>query len=193
MGGNSSDSCYGACYYADMQEEWRPIIGYDGYEISNLGRVRSFRPINRCSPAPNEPRMLAPFTKGRRKYLYCSLRKEGKLWSARVHHLVLEAFVGVCPEGLQGCHADDNQANNRIDNLYWGTQKQNVADKIRNGKQVRGSLNHFASIDEQMVRTIKEALLRDPHRGSIGRISEATGVSRHIISNIKNGKSWLHI
>jgi len=176
-----------------MHETWITVSGYDGYEVSNLGRVRSTRPINRFAREPDTPRILNPFSKGKRRYLYCSLRKDGVLWSARVHHLVLEAFVGPRLEGLEGCHKDDNQENNRLDNLYWGTPAQNVEDKLRNGKQVRGSANHFAAIDENKAKEIKLALRMDSSRGNIERISKALNVSRHIVSNIKNEKSWRHL
>lgn len=47
-----------------------------------------------------------------------------------VHRLVLETFVGPCPEGMEACHAPDYEpANNRLCNLRWDTPKANSADK----------------------------------------------------------------
>jgi hypothetical protein len=52
-----------------------------------------------------------------------------------VHRLVLEAFVGPCPEGMSSSlHHDDDPSNNRLSNLSWGTQKDNYADAVRNGR-----------------------------------------------------------
>jgi len=50
-----------------------------------------------------------------------------------VHRLVLEAFVGPCPEGMECRHIDGNPANNRLENLTWGTRQDNRLDDIING------------------------------------------------------------
>jgi hypothetical protein len=50
-----------------------------------------------------------------------------------VHHLVLEAFVGPCPDGLEGCHEDGDPTNNHHTNLRWGTRKSNMEDRTRHG------------------------------------------------------------
>ena len=50
----------------------------------------------------------------------------------RVHRMVLEAFVGPCPEGMQCRHLNDVKNDNRLNNLAWGTRKENSADAIRN-------------------------------------------------------------
>lgn len=57
----------------------------------------------------------------------------------KVHRLVMEAFVGPCPEGLEVLHWDDNPANNHLSNLRYGTRSENVKDRVRNG------IHHFAS------------------------------------------------
>jgi hypothetical protein len=45
-------------------ERWLPIAGAPGYEVSDLGRVRCWRPRNRIAHAPAEPRMLKPLLRG---------------------------------------------------------------------------------------------------------------------------------
>jgi hypothetical protein len=47
--------------------------------------------------------------------------------------LVLEAFVGPCPDGLEACHWDDDPTNNRLSNLRWDTSIANKRDMARNG------------------------------------------------------------
>lgn len=106
-----------------MSEKWLPIAGYEGlYDISDWGRVWS-----RLTE-----RFLKPMTAGsyHRVALYCDgIRKVHK-----VHHLVLENFVGPRPLGLMGCHRDDDDSNNRLTNLRWDTQSSNARDCIRNGR-----------------------------------------------------------
>jgi hypothetical protein len=58
-------------------------------------------------------------------------RKSRKKKQLMVHHLVLRAFVGPCPAGMQTRHLDGNPANNRLDNLCWGTPKENAEDCAR--------------------------------------------------------------
>ena len=48
--------------------------------------------------------------------------------SRRVDHLVLDAFYGPRPKGLESCHWDDDSANNDIDNLRWDTHRANKFD-----------------------------------------------------------------
>ena len=51
-----------------------------------------------------------------------------------VHRLVLLAFIGPCPSGMEGLHADDMPSNNTLSNLRWGTREQNHEDRKRNGR-----------------------------------------------------------
>ncbi len=53
--------------------------------------------------------------------------------NAKVHILVLEAFVGPRPLGLEGCHDDGDPANNRLTNLRWDTPSSNAVDRVRHG------------------------------------------------------------
>lgn len=50
----------------------------------------------------------------------------------RVHHAVLEAFVGPRPAGALGRHLDDDPTNNHYSNLAWGNDLENAADRRRN-------------------------------------------------------------
>jgi hypothetical protein len=52
-----------------------------------------------------------------------------------IHRLVIEAFVGPKPPGKGACHKDGNPLNNCVDNLYWGTQTENMMDCARHGKR----------------------------------------------------------
>jgi hypothetical protein len=48
----------------------------------------------------------------------------------QVHRLVLEAFVGPCPDGMECCHEDGDSTNNRVDNLRWDTHEANVRERL---------------------------------------------------------------
>jgi hypothetical protein len=81
-------------------EKWRPVVGFDGYDVSNMGRVRS----RRFTGGEVAPRMLTPSRLAPSGYLRVFLTR-GRRVPRYVHHLVLEAFVGPSPcEGADGTH-----------------------------------------------------------------------------------------
>lgn len=119
-----------------MSEQWKPVVGYEGlYEVSDHGRVRSLDRVNTGKDGRTRKfagRIVGTSLdeNGRPRAV---LRRDGKAVVRRVHRLVLEAFVGLPAPGEQACHWDDNPANNRLDNLRWGTRSDNALDSVRNG------------------------------------------------------------
>lgn len=59
-----------------------------------------------------------------------------------VHRMVLETFVGPCPEGLEACHNDGNPLNNRLDNLRWDTKSANAQDTLQHGRHSMAGRTH---------------------------------------------------
>lgn len=112
---------------------WLPIPGWDFYEVSDKGEVRS---LDRYVPAKlgtqlKRGRVLKPNrTTG---YSTVRLREGSKDKTRKIHQLVLEAFVGPRPSELEGCHRDGNTENNSLENLYWGTSSQNNLDRVKHG------------------------------------------------------------
>ncbi len=117
-------------------EIWRPVAGRDRYEVSSLGRVRSW-----CKREGIEGRLDKPLIKSQRIHRdgYSTVKlcmPHGKV-DRLVHQLVLETFVGPCPKNMETRHLDGNPANNRLENLKWGTLLENVADAVRHGTRPR--------------------------------------------------------
>ncbi len=120
-------------WHEEPAERWLPIAKRRGYEVSDRGNVRSWLLAgSRGVRLASRPRLLSQFVAGA-GYYYVDL---GRTWSGVVHRLVLEAFVGPCPDGMECRHLDGNQTNNWLDNLAWGTKQENEADKIRHGTLV---------------------------------------------------------
>lgn len=117
-------------------EHWLPVVGYEGfYEVSDHGHVRS---LDRFVERRQKGTMLY---KGRqlraavtRWRLLVVLHRDNKAKTCGVHRLVLEAFVGACPEGMECCHNDGDHTNNNLDNLRWDTHSNNVYDIVRHGR-----------------------------------------------------------
>ena len=156
--------------------EWRPILSDARYEVSEEGQVRS--------SARGAARLLAVCTlrtpQGK-EYAVVQIRPLGGLKYA--HRLVLEAFVGPCPDGHEGRHLDDDGMNCRLGNLAWGTRRQNAEDRRRNGAYRAGS-GSAHKLTEGQVRTIRSA------EGSHASVAARYGVTPEQISNIRRGKSW---
>lgn len=114
-------------------ENWKSVIGNDWYEVSDLGRVRSIdRTYTRVDgiTVTWKSKVLTG-TPGPWGHLYVTLGRKSK--HRMIHQLVLEAFVGPRPEGHFACHRNDVREDNRLENLYWGTPKENTADILRLG------------------------------------------------------------
>ena len=65
-------------------------------------------------------------------YPQVNFYQNGKRYMRKVHHLVLETFIGKKPKGKECCHLDDNPKNNNLSNLRWDTHKNNIKDAINN-------------------------------------------------------------
>ncbi len=117
-------------------EEWKPVPTCEGYDASNLGRIRSWLTDGPSTKLRSTPKILSVKADkdGYRKMHVRVGHRKYKLIFA--HHLVLEAFVGPRPELMICRHLDGNPSNNRIDNLKWGTAVENKQDDLRNGVMV---------------------------------------------------------
>lgn len=116
-----------------MTERWAPISGWEGlYSASDRGRIRSEtrHVVSRWGGLKIvRSRILASGRSGS-GYLHVTLAREGAAYRVSVHRLVLEAFVGPCPPGMECRHHPDNcRTNNRLENLSWGTHSQNMRDR----------------------------------------------------------------
>ena len=103
--------------------------------MSDKGRVKSLRkirlgPLGRIRHYPEKMLRCGVNARG---YPTVGLYRDQKVKMRKVHTLVLEAFVGPRPEGMEGLHFDDIKANNQLGNLRWGTTAENSFDAVRNG------------------------------------------------------------
>ena len=174
-----------------MTEEWRRIDGFPGYEVSDLGRVRSFRPRSGKGPAPTTPRILKmpPKDTG---YPHVSMQgPDGRQRTRKVHRLVAVAFLPN-PDSLpQVAHRNGNPLDNRAANLRWSTACDNMADTVTHGTKVFGERVGNSKLTEDDVMAIRGIY-------SLGdvtqqEIAERYGVDRATISYIVNGHSWGHL
>jgi hypothetical protein len=119
-------------------ETWKDIPGYEGrYQVSDEGRVRSLdRPVRVVCHGVEAVRiakgkLLQPGRNGS-GHVTVAL---GKGNSRQVHQLVLEAFVGPCPAGCEVLHLNHQHADNRLENLRYGTRSENLRMDYQAGRR----------------------------------------------------------
>jgi hypothetical protein len=110
-----------------MSERWLPIPGFEGYEASDQGGVRS------------QGQCLTRYSNGDGTGYQWVYTRFGKLY---VHHAVLTTFRGPAEVGQESRHYDGNDTNNRLENLLWGTRSENTLDQVRLGVHNNASKTH---------------------------------------------------
>lgn len=171
-----------------MDDHFRPIPGYPGYRVSRLGEVQSCwtRHGRRCLPSDSW-RPLKPIDRG--GYATVNLAREGRKSAHRIHRLVLNAFLGPCPEGWVGCHNDGDPSNNRIENLRWDTQQANVDDALRHGTRAMGSRCNAKLVEDDVLEIRRLRADGVPTAELAGRYA----VSEENIKAIVARRSWRHL
>ena len=168
-----------------MKEEWKRHPTWKRYEISNHGSVRRIK----ASRGTWIGKVLKPVLNTQTGYLFVGMRP-GPL-PRPIHRLVLETFICFRPKGKQARHLDGNKTNNRLDNLCWGTQKENEEDKARHGRRNHGSRHGLSKLTEIDVHSIIARY--NPYVVTQQELADEYGISRTVISNILSGKAWTHV
>jgi hypothetical protein len=120
-----------------MEEVWKDVPGYEGrYQVSDYGRVRSqtrvqhFKAYVRSDGAVKAAstrtlsgKVLKP---GRMVCGHLSLPLGRGSFGQLVHRLVMSAFVGPAPSGMEVLHLNHDPADNRLCNLKYGTRSENL-------------------------------------------------------------------
>lgn len=144
-------------------EIWKDIYGCYGYQVSNEGRVRSF--VNNRHGVCNNFHILKPVRNHGGYPTVCLGRGKRKL----VSRLVAEAFIPN-PRNLPLVrHMDDNPLNNNVENLQWGTQKDNMQDCVKHGRLAG---NIWPAIESKKIKVIAISI-KDGSRMSFDSQNEA--------------------
>ena len=166
-----------------LSEEWQPVVGCEhSYEISDLGRLRRSAPggctfVGRIrKPRPN-----------RWGYFYAHLRlANGMRKTMMYHRMVLAAFVGPCPEGMEVNHIDGIKTNNSVENLEYVTPEENHQHATINGLVAKGTSVGASKLTEAEVMSIYELRGQESQRTVAGYF----GVHRSTVRGIWDGRYW---
>ena len=148
------------------QEIWKPIEGFEGYEVSSEGRIRSWKITGRGRQKPTEP--VIKSLRYCRRYLCVRMTDSlGIKRTKSVHRLVASAFLPNPNNLPQVNHIDECPDNNRSDNLEWCTSEYNqiysfgkemsvvsVSGEVVSGKSIR-QLSRLTGLDSEALVRLK--------------------------------------
>lgn len=116
--------------------------------------------------------------------------QHNKARKSLVHRLILETFVGFCPENMECCHNDGNSLNNKLSNLRWDTRESNRNDMIIHGTVAKGEKKHQSKLKEDDVLEIRRLIKSGMTLISISKIFN---ISWQSVSDIKYWRRWKHL
>jgi len=170
-------------------ESWKEIdfetdLPHDKYEISNMGRVKSF------AIEKESGRVLRG---GNVNGYRCITVKFGEDITRQyyVHRLVAETFLRkLNKEQHYVIHLDYNKQNNSIYNLSWATEVELIAHNNKNPEVIRRRTTGY-KLSESDVRVIKRLLKSQKTRLSM--IAKRFGITHTQLNRIRSGENWGHV
>lgn len=160
-----------------QDETWHLVPDFLAYEVSDHGQVRSWK--------GKVPKLLRQIPR-KSGHLYLFLYRNNRSHKRYVHRLVLEAFRGPAGPDEECRHLDGNPANNRLDNLAWGTAQQNTDDKRRHGTIPEGEQVRAHKLTEEQVREIRARYPAESSRV----LARKYNVAHVTIQKAANGSRW---
>lgn len=166
-------------------------LGFPDYRVADNGSVWSRRMLKRFKYTENGWGKLSPAIVGKGYQdvtLYDTLGRPHRRY---VHRLVLEAFRGACPEGMECRHLNGNKTDNRLANLAWGTWYDNNEDRKRHGTYRTASLKGERNPMAVLSRTkIDQVMLLMSQGYNLKSTAERVGVSWGTVKSLVNGNHW---
>jgi hypothetical protein len=172
----------------EVAEEWRSVNEWKGYEVSNLGRLRSLFYSNGTRRATPLMKKSRPLDSGHNVYMLCRDRKTTSRMASR---LVLLAFKGPPSDpAFEASHLDGNVSNDHIDNLLWESHVDNESRKVGHGTRLQGErVPHAKMTDAQVLEFRRRFANGEPF---VSLLKES-GVSWGAFHPAMHGKTWKHL
>ena len=174
---NLNDNRIDAVVDGPPQEEWRPVVGYDGYyEVSSLGRVKS---VGNRKGSWKTPHILKTQDNGKGYKVVC-LHRDGGYSFKTVHRLVAVAFIPNQENRSDVNHIDGDKSNNVVWNLEWATKSENAI----HARDVLGKLYFNRRLTDEQVIAIRS----DDRPEHV--VGEEYGLSQTAINAIRTGRTY---
>lgn len=163
------------------EEQWKPVVGFEQYEVSNLGRIKRIKAA--CGATVNA--VINPWPT-RNGYMAVGLSVNSKVSTRLVHRLVAQAWIGSV-EKLDVCHNNGKRDDNRLINLRIDTRKGNMADIYIHDTHIRGERCGSNRHSEELMRKIKGEI-RD---GAVVRqLAIKYNIPAPTLYGLAQGKIW---
>lgn len=144
----------------NMQEEWKPIIGYEGiYEISSFGNYRRICVTQGGSVGNRYIRNTGYKRKGL-QYKKLRLQVNKIVKNLYVHRVVATSFIPNPDNKPYVNHIDGNITNNYVTNLEWCTQKENVHHALSNNLTKVGEDSTISKLKNKDIIFIRSSKLK---------------------------------
>lgn len=159
----------------------KAIPGFPGYYINLKGQV--------WSDKSNRLLLIGIHTQG---YKQCwPYTKPGKQKTSSIGSLLLTTFVRLPEPGELCRHLNDINTDDRLDNLAWGTQKDNMDDMSRNGHNLIGENHKGSKLFPLDILNILHLCKQKKYTNM--KISKMYNVDPTTITDINKRRSWDHI
>jgi len=168
--------------------DMRPIPSVIGYSATEDGQIYSH---HRYEPFPLKQ------TSHMQGYRQVNLKTPKGFRTRLVHLLVLEAWVGPRPEGMVTNHKNGDKTDNRLENLEYVTQTENMKHSYATGLSPKPptrygeALKHLAKMTTEKVLALREETDRTP--GYLERLGIKYGISASTVSKILLRQTWKHV
>jgi hypothetical protein len=155
-------------------EAWKSVLGWPKYEVSSMGAVRRGGRELKQATMKNGYLMVSLVDCGPRKY-------------ATVHRLVVQAFHGAIPDGMDVCHNNGIRSDNRLTNLRIDTRSGNMKDAVLHGTSNRGERCGTNKYTAEFVLSLRSRLDAGEY---IPKISVELGIPKPTLYAIRSRQTW---
>lgn len=172
-----------------MNEIWINIKKFPEYQVSNFGRVKSFK--QNKNGKIMKPRL------DHNGYPTINIRTDNKNKNVSIHRLVAENFIPLVEGKEYVNHIDGNKENNKVTNLEWVTQSENMIHAYKTKLAVPYARKKVAKIDIttneiiEIYENIKDAMIKNNY----GNNSRQCHISDCCLGKRKTckGFKWIYL
>lgn len=167
-----------------MIEEWKEVVGFDGYFVSSIGSIKSLK--------RKKPKLLIPDL-NKEGYLRVSLSNDGKVSRFSIHRLVAMHYIKNREDKPFVNHKDGNKQNNSKPNLEWCDCSYNTIHAFETGLRIHGELAPNAQLTDEVVNKVCELIQSGMKRKQILDLNLHEKLSKSKFDDIRARNCWKRI